>query len=118
MARNKLQRRYVDVKKQDDNYEPRISSLTCTQQCTPDVFRDGNKSSKVWRLIQLKNFKVRRTVCFGVLQANKKKRCAVDVFLRLKTSTKGTPNVFTCSTHLTKVSLINLEAKMPEKQYT
>ena len=46
-------RQYLDAKKQENNYEPRISSLKCNQQCTPDVFRDGNKSSKVL-LVQLK----------------------------------------------------------------
>ena len=40
----KQQRRYIDIKKQEGNYEQRLFSLKCNQQCTPDVFRDGNKS--------------------------------------------------------------------------
>ena len=55
-ARNKLQRRYSDVKKQEGNCEPQTSSLKCKRQCTPDFFRDSKKSSKVW-LIQFKILK-------------------------------------------------------------
>ena len=50
--------------KQEDNYEQRLFNLKCNQQCTPDVFRDGNKSRKVWLLIELsiKNSKARGKV--------------------------------------------------------
>ena len=42
--------------KQEDNYEQRLFNLKCNQQCTPDVFRDGNKSRKA---NSIKNSKAR-----------------------------------------------------------
>ena len=48
--------------KQEDNYEQRLFDLKCNQQCTPDVFRDGNKSRKVW-LIQSKILKHGESCC-------------------------------------------------------
>ena len=63
-ARNKLQRPYLDVKKQEDNHEQQLFSLKCNHQCTHDIFRDGNNSSKLW-LIQLKFSSTEKgTVCF------------------------------------------------------
>ena len=38
---SKLQRRYLDIKKQEGNYEQRLFSFKCNQQCTPDVFKKG-----------------------------------------------------------------------------
>ena len=46
----------MEVKKQEANYESQISGLKCNKQCTRDVFRDGNKSSKAL-LIYLKVLK-------------------------------------------------------------
>ena len=58
----KQQRRYLDIKKQEENYEQRLFSLKCNQQCTPDVFRDGRSQGKVW-LIQLKILKHGERCC-------------------------------------------------------
>ena len=45
--------RYLEVKQQEANYESQITGLKCNKECTRDVFRDENKSTKV-RLIYLK----------------------------------------------------------------
>ena len=58
-TRNKPQGRYLEVKRQERTYESQISGLKCNQQCTPNVFRDCNKSSKV-RLISFKKLKHRQ----------------------------------------------------------
>ena len=58
-TKNKPQGRYLEVKRQELTYESQISSLKCNQQCTPNVFRDCNKSSKV-RLISFKKLKHRQ----------------------------------------------------------
>ena len=105
-ARNKLQRRYSDVKKQEGNCEPQTSSLKCKRQCTPDFFRDSKKSSKVW-LIQFKILKHGEKRGLFFCRETKRKTYGRR-FLRLKASTKGTPHVFTGWSVLRKVSLINL----------
>ena len=52
-TRNKLKGRYLELTKQEANYESQITGLKSNKECTRHVFRDGNKSSKV-RLIYLK----------------------------------------------------------------
>ena len=52
-TRNKLKGRYLELTKQEANYESQITGLKSNKECTRHVFRDGNKSSKV-RLIDLK----------------------------------------------------------------
>ena len=41
------------VKEQEANYESQLTGLKCNKECTRDVFRDGNNSTKV-RLLYLK----------------------------------------------------------------
>ena len=78
-TRNKLKGRYLELKKQEANYESQITGLKCNKECTRHVFRDGNKSSKV-RLIYLKISKhgerhgwcfCKQTVCDVKSQQNK-----------------------------------------------
>ena len=38
---SELQGRYLDIKRQEGNYEQRIFILKCNQQCSIDVFSDG-----------------------------------------------------------------------------
>ena len=52
-TRNKLKGRYLELTKQEANYESQITGLKSNKERTRHVFRDGNKSSKV-RLIYLK----------------------------------------------------------------
>ena len=47
---NKLQRRYLEVKKREAASDSEVPRLKCNNQCTPDVFREWNKRSKVWRI--------------------------------------------------------------------
>ena len=51
------------------------------------------------------------------LLANQKKKRYRWCFLRLKANKKGTPDLFTGSTDLKKVSLIDLEVKMLQERY-
>ena len=51
------------------------------------------------------------------LLANQKKKRYRWCFLRLKANKKGTPDLFTGSTDLKKVSLIHLEVKMLQERY-
>ena len=52
-TRNKLKGRYLELTKQEANYESQITGLKSNKECTRHIFWDGNKSSKV-RLIYLK----------------------------------------------------------------
>ena len=58
--KNKLQRRYLEVEKQDATYESQVSRLKCNKHCTGDVFKQLNQSSKV-RLIFLEVSKHAKT---------------------------------------------------------
>ena len=51
-------------------------------------------------------------MCLAFLQAKKTKKRYKERFLRLKANKKGTPDVFTDSTALRKVSLNDLIVKM------
>ena len=55
-TKNKLQRQYLEVEKQEATYESQISRLKCNKHCTDDVFKQLNQSSKV-RLIFLEVLK-------------------------------------------------------------
>ena len=55
-TKTKLQKRYLEVEKQEATYESLISHLKCNKHCTGDVFKQLNQSSKV-RLIFLELLK-------------------------------------------------------------
>ena len=105
-ARNKLQRQYVDVRKQEGNYEQLLYSLKCNQQCTPDAFRDGKKSSKVW-LIQLKILKRGGRCCWSFCKQAKRKKVALTFFDVKKQKQRYASDVFKGSAGLRKMSVIN-----------
>ena len=54
--KNELERRHLEAKKQEASHWTQISSLTWNKNCTRNVFRKGNKSSKV-ELIYLEVWK-------------------------------------------------------------
>ena len=45
-TKNKVQRRYLEVAKQEATYESQIFRLKCNKHCTGDVFKKLNQSSK------------------------------------------------------------------------
>ena len=55
-TKNKLERKYLEVEKQEATYESQISRLKCNKHCTGDVFKKLNQSSKA-RLIFLEVLK-------------------------------------------------------------
>ena len=56
-----------------------MSSLKCNKQGTRDVFRDGNKWSKVWQIIYLKILK-QGEMCGWCVCKQTKTKGTVDAF--------------------------------------
>ena len=45
-TKNKLQRRYLEVERQEATYESQIPGLKCNKHCTGDAFKKLNQLSK------------------------------------------------------------------------
>ena len=64
---------YLEVKKQEANYDSQLSSLKCNKKCTCDTFRDRKKSSKV-QLIYWKILKHGERLAWCFCQQTKRKK--------------------------------------------
>ena len=78
-SESKLHRRNLDIERQEDKYEQRLFILKCNQQCTPHVFRSGNKSSNV-TLTQLKILKLGQRCCWFFCKQTKRKKVVLTFF--------------------------------------
>ena len=77
--RNNLQKRYLQIKKEEAAHESPISSLKCKKHWTCDVFREWNKSSKV-RLIYLHVLKCRPRCGWQFFKLTRRIKCAGVAF--------------------------------------
>ena len=90
-----------------------IIQLKIQPKCTPDVFRDGNKSSK-FLLIQLKILKHGERYCWFLWNGTQKK--VGPTFFEVKNQQYRYSmriDRFNCL----KKPMINLEVKMPQERY-
>ena len=90
-----------------------IIQLKIQPKCTPDVFRDGNKSSKLL-LIQLKILKYGERYCWFLWNGTQKK--VGPTFFEVKNQQYRYSmriDRFNCL----KKPMINLEVKMPQERY-
>ena len=107
---NILQKRYLEVKKQESKYEVLISRIKCSKQCTRDAFKGWNVSSKVpLNYLEVLKHKQRYSRC--VWKLSNEKESTNNVF-SANFSRTGTNKVFKGMPAITKVLLSLLEVKL------
>ena len=91
-----------------------IIQLKIQPKCTPDVFRDGNKSSKLLQ-IQLKIWKHGERCCWVFWSETQRKKVGLTFFDVKNQQYRYAMRIdrFNCL----KKPMINLEVKMPQERY-
>ena len=96
-TRNNLQRRYLQIKKEEAADDSQISSLNCKKHCTRDVFREWNKSNVV------------RLIYWQVLKNGQRKKCQKCE----KCQKNGTNKVLKVKQTTSKVLILLWDGKAP-----
>ena len=91
-----------------------LIQLKIQPKCTPDVFRDGNKSSKLLQ-IQLKIWKHGERCCWVFWNETQRKKVGLTFFDVKNQQYRYAMRIarFNCL----KKPMINLEVKMPQERY-